>query len=540
MQNKFHLLHTHIQPPALFTYPFCYKPHALSLLAAEELQTYVAQRSDWQQELSQGKMFGVLVATNQQGQLGFLAAFSGLLCGSNNHSYFVDPIFDTTPPDGYFKVNECKISALNRQIATLTHSSSYQQARQEVQQATLQAQQEEECYKQKMAQAKAERNKRRAQPEGLSAEEEQLLIRESQFMKAELHRIKQRNKQHIAALQQQVDTVSRTIQQLKAQRKRMSDQLQQWLFEQYTLLNAQGEQRSIIRIFQDLRGTLPPAGTGDCCAPKLLQYAFRQRLHPVCMAEFWWGASPKTEIRHHLHFYPACRGKCLPILTFMLQGLKVEHDPLSQCVSQPLEVIFEDDSLIVVCKPAGMLSVPGRSARESVLSLLQQRCPGMTGPVIVHRLDMATSGLIVAAKSKEVHKALQAQFKERSIKKRYIALLDGTLALPKHGTVSLPIRPDPLDRPRQVVDMEAGKTAITEYTVISTDGHTTRIALWPHTGRTHQLRVHCASPLGLNAPIQGDALYGRPAGRLFLHAESISFTHPITQQRMTFERKADF
>ena len=334
----------------------------------------------------------------------------------------------------------------------------------------------------------------------------------------------------------------------REERRHRSQQLQLWLFDQYRFLNAHGKRRRLVDVWQDYHCSerirkkypLPPGGTGDCCAPKLLQYAYSQGLKPLCMAEFWWGPSPKTEVRQHGQFYPACRGKCKPVLTWMLQGLDVDPNP-EEVFGQPrldITVVYEDDHLIIVNKPSGLLSVPGRVGSYSVATILSQRYPGC---LLAHRLDMGTSGLMVAAKSRDVYRSLQQQFSDHTIRKCYVALLDTSLhpssfTLHQKGTISLPLLCDPINRPRQVVDYEHGKEAVTDYEMIDDR----RVRLYPHTGRTHQLRMHCAHPDGLGCPIVGDELYGRPADRLYLHAERLELTHPVTRERMVFEQKADF
>ena len=334
----------------------------------------------------------------------------------------------------------------------------------------------------------------------------------------------------------------------REERRHRSQQLQLWLFDQYRFLNAHGERRRLVDVWQDYHCSerirkkypLPPGGTGDCCAPKLLQYAYSQGLKPLCMAEFWWGPSPKTEVRQHGQFYPACRGKCKPVLTWMLQGLDVDPNP-EEVFGQPrldITVVYEDEHLIIVNKPSGLLSVPGRVGSYSVATILSQRYPGC---LLAHRLDMGTSGLMVAAKSRDVYRSLQQQFSDHTIRKCYVALLDTSLhpspfTIHQKGTISLPLLCDPINRPRQAVDFEHGKEAVTDYEMIDDR----RVRLYPHTGRTHQLRMHCAHPDGLGCPIVGDELYGRPADRLYLHAERLELTHPVTRERMVFEQKADF
>ena len=464
--------------PEQFTYPFHYTPHPLCVAAAQEVQAYLATRTEWHEELQRGKMFGVLVVKDAQGQTGYLAAFSGNLAGSNHHEYFVPPVYDLLNPDGYFKEEEARISEINRQISELQNSTSLMSFRTE---------------------------------------------------QSEVKNLEYTN----------VDTL---IQQLKEERKQRSIALQQWIFEQFVIQNARGEETDLYTLFIEHAHRNPPAGSGECAAPKLLQYAYTHRLQPIAMAEFWWGDSPKGEIRRHGHYYPACRHKCEPILGFMLQGLEVEPNPLltSNTDADQLDTVYEDEYLLVVNKPAGMLSVPGKTGQASVLSILQERYPDATGPILVHRLDMDTSGLLLAAKDKDTHAQLQKQFEGRSVKKRYIALLEGIPQAEPKGFIRLPLRPDFDNRPLQMVCYEYGKPAVTRYEIINVIHQHTRIAFYPETGRTHQLRVHAAHPEGLNCPIVGDPLYGQPAIRLHLHAERLEFRHPVTGQRLQIQKEAPF
>lgn len=598
-----HPLHTHLSPPERFTYPFCYEPHSLCVLAAEQVQAYIAAHPAFSTAADSGKMFGVLVVEtpDEAAPLAFLAAYSGLLANRNDWDWFVPPVYDAQQPDGWYKTHEAEITRINHEITALENDPLTLQVRRTYAEAKQQAVEAIASYQTKVKSAKVLRDIRRLH-HNLSPEENAELIRESQFLKAELHRLKKLHEQTVAQAAAPYTAIEQRLKRLKQQRKELSDQLQRWLFSQYRLLNARGEERSVMEIFNPdnpavaassqgktpaneesasrslsssaaasngcppqflLASTvisneataqklpsntaadscapeivLPPAAIGDCCAPKLLQYAFAHHLKPRCMAEFWWGQSPKMEVRHHLHYYPACRGRCLPLLSFMLQGLDVDPNPLEQSSEQPLPIVYEDEWLLVVNKPAGMLSVPGKLNRPSVESLVRQRlCNGKT-PLIVHRLDMETSGLMVVAKTKEAHEQLQQQFENRQVEKQYIALLEG---IPAAGhRISLPLRADLLDRPRQVVDFEHGKTAVTDYEIVSIVDGGARVALYPHTGRTHQLRVHCAHPLGLGIPIVGDALYGKAGSRLCLHAARLTFTHPATGQRLTFEQAPDF
>ena len=529
----------HIALPEQFTFPFHYTPHPLCVMAAEEVQAYIAAQDDWQEELREGKMFGVLIVQTEENEIGYLAAFSGNLAGRNLHSFFVPPVYDLLQPDGFFKIEEENISAINVQIRKLEQHPHYQDLKKKLEEEIHAGKCETEKAKALLKVAKEARAQRRAQHP--DEEEQAAMVRESQYQKAELKRLEKYWKNRVAVLQAEVDAYDTQIESLKRERKKRSAELQQRLFEQFKMRNGLGEVRDLCEIFEQTVQKTPPAGAGECAAPKLLQYAYIHGLKPVAMAEFWWGNSPKTEIRHHGCYYPACKGKCGPILQHMLKGLDVEPDPLSKnpCHDAELEVLFEDDWLLVINKPAGMLSVPGKGNADSVYSLVKKLYPDTTGPVIVHRLDMATSGLLLIAKTKEVHQHLQAQFKNRTVKKRYVALLDGTPAQDE-GEISLPLCPDPLDRPRQVVHGEAGKPAVTRYKVLERKGNRTRVAFYPLTGRTHQLRVHAAHPLGLNCPIAGDELYGRKAERLYLHAEYLEFIHPVSGRVMKFERKAEY
>jgi len=449
-----------------FTYPFLYTPHPLAIKACEELKAYLRTKDEWQEEISRGKMFGVLVVTNPslispkgrgydhapitppregtgEASLSSLWAFSGLLDGKYLHERFVPPVFDVEKVNAYYNKEDAEI-----------------------------------C---RMPDSEEKSNRSRA--------------------------------------------------------------LQMWLFRQFNFLNAHGQTMNLCDIFDRETCRIPPSGAGECCAPKLLQYAYSHHLQPVCMAEFWMGASPKGEIRYEGEYYPACQSKCKPILRHMLQGLDVDEHPLLPMMrekAKEMRIIYDDDALLAVYKPSGMLSVRGNVDAPSVESIIQKTYPDVSGPLIVHRLDMDTSGIMLIAKNKDIHKALQTQFFKHEIQKRYIALLNGIVPDDK-GTISLPLSPDHQDRPRQMVNHEYGKPAITDYEVLERRDGRTLIAFYPQTGRTHQLRIHAASPEGLGCPIVGDRLYAPSLSsnlspltseRLMLHAESIDFTHPITGERI--------
>ena len=500
--------------------------------AAEEVQTYLQHQTAWAEELQRGKMFGVLVVENEQGELGYLAAFSGNLAGENQWDFFVPPIYDLLRPDSYFPQEEQRISAINQEIDRLQKDVRYVALCDTAQQEQAQANQ---ALSEAKAFLKAEKQRReQLRQAGVDEATAASLIKESQFQKAEYKRLERQWQERMRQTQSAINAWETQIAALRQTRKKRSAALQQWLFEQYQVLNAEGERKPLTELFAPTPQGTPPAGAGECAAPKLLQYAYLHHLRPRCMAEFWWGDSPKQEIRQHGNFYPACKGKCEPILGHMLQGLAVDPNPLwaETAEKKPLEILWEDEWLLVVNKPAGMLSVPGKGAVDSLAAQLSARYPEADGPMVVHRLDMATSGLLLVAKRKTIHQQLQAQFHHRTIRKRYIALLEGIVSTDK-GTISLPLAPDLQDRPRQQVDAVHGKPALTHFEVLSRTANRTRIAFYPQTGRTHQLRVHAAHPQGLGSPIVGDTLYGHPADRLYLHAESLTFTHPVTHERLT-------
>ena len=545
--------------------PFCYKPHLLCLAAAADVMPLI---NGLPLSKDEGKMFGVLVVeplhtSADKRQLFYLAAYSGQINGRADWPGFVPAIVDYLQPNGYFKTHEADISRLNHRIEELKENPERLAALQELERFKKEAEKKVADYRLKIAEAKAERQRIR-ETQTLTEEQEAALVKESQFQNAELRRLRQQYKADLEMLSAKVDCFEKPIREMKRERHERSDALQHWLFQRFDLLNIHGERRMLTDIFAPTSQHVPPSGAGECCAPRLLQYAFEHQLKPLAIAEFWHGPSPKAEIRHSGHFYPACRGKCLPILTWMLgnqftiyrsarrdacqsknsQLTSNHHNTLTSNTS-PLwgrkegAILYEDDDIVVVDKPAGLLSVPGISEHYSVYSIMRERYPDTDSPLIVHRLDQATSGLLVIAKTKEAHFQLQQQFLSHQVKKKYVAILEKEPSMEEgaEGLVSLPLRPDVLNRPYQIVDHEHGKTAITKYQYL---GHR-RIALWPQTGRTHQLRVHCAHAQGLNAPILGDELYGsRSADRLYLHAASIQFAHPITHQPLFFESEAPF
>ena len=548
--------------PERMNNPLDYQPHPLCIAVCKELQTYLSEREDWREEIDKGKMFGVLIVENAQPasgapEIGYLAAYSGQIGGRSDWDDFVPAVFDYLQPDGYFKTHEAEISGINQSIRKLEANTHMKEAKGLI----LQLQEERKhtiaAYQEKLKKAKAKRDARR-EAGSLNPEEEAEMVKESQFMKAELRRLK-KSLSEKTSLETEYEAYQADILSLKQLRKTLSDALQQWLFSQFRMQNHEGESKDLLEIFRDaaLRDypqatiatsriaalkMVPPAGSGECCEPKLLQYAYSLGYKPLQMAMFWWGESPKEEIRHHLHFYPACNGKCKPILQWMLPASTFEPAAVDLSLYNKVETLYEDREIAVIHKPEGLLSVPGKDAAQpSVYALMRSKYPEATGPLIVHRLDMSTSGVMMIAKTEFAYHRLQKAFLNHQIQKKYVAIISGK-DIPEKGIISLPLMPDYLDRPRQIVDHELGKEAITEYEVLEpVDDSHLRIALYPKTGRTHQLRVHCAHQEGLNAPILGDPLYGNEkAARLHLHAEEITFEHPLTGKKMTITRKADF
>jgi tRNA pseudouridine32 synthase/23S rRNA pseudouridine746 synthase len=541
--------------PQRFTYPFYYEPHPLCLIAAKELQQHLLSQNDWEHNFgidqyvegtNIGKMFGVLVVLCSNGELGYLSAFSGKLAGTNHLPGFVPPIYDLLNKNGFFKPEEVAISTINHRIDVLKNSEEYLLAKTKYKDTILLAGDELNVFKQFMKAAKQKRKEKREKAKKelspvLFNQLTEMLKEESLNHQNEFKALKSKWEKEIQQTEKQLKIFTSEIENLKTERKQRSAELQKKLFDQYQFLNYKKENIGLTQIFENTPQKVPPAGAGDCAAPKLLQYAFLNDLKPVAMAEFWWGQSPKSEIRKHGYFYPACRGKCKPILSHMLKGMDVDENPIQTPANQQQElpVVFEDDELVIINKPSEFLSVPGKQSDDSVLERMQNKYPEATGPLLVHRLDMSTSGLLLVAKNKEAHKKLQNQFISRKIKKRYVALLDGIIE-EENGLIDLPLRVDLDDRPRQLVCYEHGKHAQTRWKVIERREQHTKVHFFPITGRTHQLRVHASHPKGLNTPIIGDDLYGKRDKRLHLHAEYLEFVHPKTEKTMKIKVKPDF
>ncbi|MCP9235209.1 RluA family pseudouridine synthase [Lewinella sp. JB7] len=541
-------------PPPRFTFPFHYRPHPLALAAVEDLQLHLADPNrSWEhpfgvqadQTGGGGKMFGVLIVRRPDGTLAYLAAYSGKLADSNHLPGFVPPVFDLLIEDGFYKLGESEINEVTQDIDRLRACPDFRDARLAYEQAVSHAESSLRDERQRLKNAKHARRERRASvaghPEAERSALERELSAESIRLSYGLKDLKRALEHQVKIKKEKLEEYTTRLEALVARRAEMSADLQQRIFARYSFLNARCEERDLNAIFAPTVFGVPPAGAGECAAPKLLQYAYLHALEPVTMAEFWWGQSPDSEIRKHGHFYPACRGKCEPILGHMLNGLDVDPNPMLEnpAIGKSLEILYEDDMLLVVNKPAEFLSVPGKHIEDSVYSRIRKLYPEATGPLIVHRLDMSTSGLMLVTKTKEAHKLLQRQFFRRSVRKRYVARLRGEVA-GDSGTIDLPLRGDLTDRPRQIVCGEYGKPARSTWQVIERSPGRTLVHLWPVTGRTHQLRVHAAHPAGLNCPIEGDDLYGQSGDRLHLHAEAIAFVHPATKEPLSFEVRERF
>ncbi len=528
---------TNISLPEKIEYPHNYTPHPLAKIAANELQQYLSTQNDFTHDFgisnpidsSLGKMFGVLVVKNHNNQIGYLAAFSGKLADKTIHKNFVPPVFNILDENGFYIKTEKEINEINAQIAYLENDITYLKTKKLYTKTSEKHQniiEKETLIKKKLRKERKITGKTNNQ---LNINEE-FYLRE---YKAYLN-------DKILPLKTEFEKSKHKIDALKSLRKEKSSWGQQEIFKRYEFLNSLGEKENLFDLFTVSSQNIP-AGSGDCCAPKLFQYAFLNDLKPIALAEFWWGKPLKKAIRKHQNFYSACNGKCKPILKHMLKGLLVEENPLIKQLqhSTEIEIVFEDEYLLLINKPYDLLSVSGSEIKDSVYARMKEKYPKATGPLLVHRLDMSTSGILLIAKTKEVHQLLQAQFINRTVNKRYVALLDGKLEN-KKGEINLPLKVDFGDRPKQMVCYENGKIATTQWKFISSKDKRTMVYFYPITGRTHQLRIHAAHHKGLNTPIVGDELYGKRNDRLYLHAESITFKHPVNLKKLSFTVKSPF
>ena len=544
-----------IKLPTKFTFPFYYEPHPLCKIAVKEVQKYLLNQKEFEHNfgvnpdkkgLIIGKMFGILIVRNKKREIGYITAVSGKMAETNCHKRFVPPVYNMLEKDSQFLNEEKILNKINAEIEQLERDSTYNDLKARLASEKIKAVLDISEHKElrKIARKKRKLKRLNAVSE-LSGSSLQMLqeklnndsIKEKQL----INNVKRYWNYQIETITEELSFFTNQIFDLKKLRKTKSADLQHYLFEQYQFLNSKKETKNLIQLFSEKNDQNIPAGSGECAAPKLLQYAFLNDLKPLAMAEFWWGKSPNKEIRKHQQFYPSCQGKCKPILKHMLSGIKMDTNPMLEnpAIGKELEIIFEDNELIVVNKPADFLSVPGIHIHDSVFTRIKQQIKNISGPIIIHRLDMATSGLLVLAKNKRAHKEIQNQFIKKTVKKRYTALIEGNL-IKDSGIIILPLRVDLNDRPRQLVCYEFGKKATTNWEVIKRNKGNTKIYFYPISGRTHQLRVHAAHTLGLNSPIIGDDLYGNKSKRLYLHADSLEFKHPLTNKKMKFNRAADF
>lgn len=551
--TRFNVAIAGVDLPSQFTFPFYYTPHPLCVLAAKQLQQHLENQTDFNHDFGlednssgRGKMFGVLLVKNEHDEVGFLSAFSGKIADQNLLPGFVPPVFNMLTEEGFFRNEFEAIKTANADYQTFSANPEIAALKTQIEIDRSDYLLKEQAYRQVMIENRAARKRQRqAGQQQLTSDRFKGLLdelgKQSVAEKNELKYLKHTLSDKLAIKETRLAVLNDQLMARKERHKAMSNALQHKLHKQYRFLDHHGTTRDLVDIFASTATPVPPAGSGECAAPKLLHFAYQHGLKPLALAEFWWGASPKSEIRQHKNFYPSCNNKCQPILGHMLQGLNVEANPLETnwAADKTLEIVYQDEAMVVINKPFGLLSVPGKTIKDSVYTRLQTLFPDVEGPFVIHRLDMATSGLLVFALTKRANKSLQKQFIARGVQKRYIALLNGELTQPD-GDINLPMRGDPDDRPRQLICIEHGKAAETHWQLIEVKDGYSKVYMYPKTGRTHQLRVHSAHHLGLNMPMVGDGLYGEKADRLFLHAERLQLDHPYSKARMTFQVDSEF
>jgi tRNA pseudouridine32 synthase/23S rRNA pseudouridine746 synthase len=541
-----------ISLPSLFNYPFYYVPQPIAILATDLLMDFLENQAEsfgWdfglqkqESEQSRGRMFGVLVVKNEKNELGFLAAYSGNTTIIEKGYNFVPPVNDFWDENGFYINGIKEFDKISEEIKSRENNPEYisltEILTREKKDFAVKCSEIETNLKE----SKINRDKLRDNAERNDADYLLKLSEQSKSEHIAFKKFKKQHKEKINQINNSIDLFIKEIEELKSKQKKLSNSLQESIYKGFQFLNKFGDKKDLKEIFQSTSLKQPPSGAGECAAPKLLQHAFLYGYQPIAMAEFWWGATSKDELRKHRHFYPACKGKCEPILSHMLKGIEVESAIFSKDseTEKYIDIVFEDDYLLIVNKPNGLLSVPGKISNDSVQSrLLNLYSNANIQPLIVHRLDMDTSGLLVAAKNPEIYKQLQALFAKRKVKKEYIAILDGLIE-GSEGTIELKLSSDYLNRPRQIVNEKDGKASLTKWCVVKRGPINTLINFFPLTGRTHQLRVHAAHLNGLNCPVKGDDLYGKKADRLYLHAERIEFEHPVTKKNIAIYQKADF
>ncbi len=548
-----------IKLPQHFTFPYYYTPHPLALLAVDHLQHYLETQQQWQHDFdSKGKMFAVLLVKNQQGELGYLASVAGEPCDSFEQtdpipSFFVDAIYNKSQYQLATRQQQTELEHLAKHIHQLEHCTQFINIKQKIANDQRQAQDEIAQFQKTMAAAKKARKQQRADAEtsstALTSEQLTAIITElgnqSSREKTAFKQLKHDWQNSLTDLTTTYNQHLDAIDQAKKAHQAQQQQLYINKLKSIQFLNIKGETKQLFQLFKQSDSNqlkqAPIEYSSEQNCPKLLQAAFKFGYTPIALAEFWWGASPFEQIRQHKNIYPVCQSKCFEILEHMLDGIAVDDSPLEQTPSygKELEIVYEDEAIVVVNKPAEFLSVSGKFITDSVHARIKKRYPNATGPLIVHRLDMSTSGLLILTLTAEANKNVQKQFIARTVEKRYTALLEGHVDN-QSGIITLPLCGDEEDKPRQMVSISMGRSAETSYRVISRENNRTKVYLYPKTGRTHQLRVHCAHQAGLGTPIVGDDLYGFKANRLHLHAGYLKFSHPITHLAMEFSIDADF
>ncbi|MEZ9258113.1 pseudouridine synthase [Vibrio splendidus] len=536
--------------PTRFTFPYYYTPHPTCELAMLQLQQSLIDCGV--NETSQGNLYAVLLVQNPITQeLGYLSAFSGLqldpsLASQLNNINFVPPAFDSEQFQSHNSANLARQSQLADDIKKLQQSHNLDVLVAELEELTVESAQAIEAFQLAMTVNKAQRNELREQANQEKAlgnlESAANLLKQlgnqSSQEKRDLKALRIEWKQKIAERQSQVDLIESELKNRKQDHQAISEQLETQRLSHYRFINQALESKSLLEL---LDGKDALEGSGDCCLPKLLNFAFEHGFRPLALSEFWWGVPPTDIIRQHANLYPVCQSKSFEILDHQLSDIELEDNPLivNPAVGKSFDIVYEDNEIVVVNKPEEFLSVPGKFIEDSVYTRIKARYPNATGPLIIHRLDMSTSGLLILALTAESNKNIQKQFIDRTVEKRYTALLDGEIT-GVSGYISLPLRGDITDRPRQLVCHEHGRNADTYWEAIGTSNGKTKVHLYPKTGRTHQLRVHCAHPLGLGVPIRGDDLYGYKRERLHLHAGYLKLIHPTTGEWMEFEVPSEF
>lgn len=543
--------------PDSFTYPFYYTPHPISILAVSELQHFLTHNKTWAHNFGvnkskighiAGKMFGVLIVKQNNNKLGYICAYSGQITEKGMPDFFVPNIFDDVLHQKDMTLEKSKINELTNEIDKLNTDKEYKYLEKELKEKKENLKDELDYHREEMRLKKKDRKELRiSKKDILSGKDYELLlsdlVKQSLHMKYQQKVISEKNNKIISKIEVKLNKYLKKLESLKDERKNRSKNLHNKIYEKYKFMNIEKQEKDLVQIFLEYSGERPPSGAGDCAAPKLLQYAFSNNLTPIAMAEFWWGAPHKSAIRKHGNYYPSCSGKCKPILNHMLSKMKVDLNPMLSNTGENkhIEIIHEESEFLIINKPEGLLSVPGKNIKDSVYTRLKEIYPSSAQNLIIHRLDQETSGLMIIAKTKNAHKRIQKQFIKRYVKKSYIAILSGVVEQ-KIGTIDLPLRTDLENRPNQIVCVEFGKSSITNYEVLETCKSTnrTRIKFIPLTGRTHQLRVHSAHFKGLNCPIVGDTLYGVKSERLHLHANWLQFKNPTSDKIVSFEINSSF